>query len=381
MLPTNSPVPGIHPAETMASLVIVAPGRLELQQLPIPRLLPGHALIRMSIVGLCGADAALFDGSSVYLKEGLKSYPFIFGHEWSGRVEAVADDVFSLKPGQRVAGHNFITCEMCPACRSGHRLRCQSRSEMGVLGSYPGAASQYALVPAKVLAAIPDSLTDLEAALLEPASTAMHAIVRTGVHENDRVAVIGTGTLGLIATQLAAATGATVETIGIESNGRQLALTLGASRAISPADASADSYSVVIEASGSGAGISQAPRILAFGGRLALVGVPHHPVNGFPVAALVIKNAEVQAVLSGIDQWDRLIGAVDRGRAVLSPLIDAVFPYTDAEQAFQRLQQPGRDRPKVLIDFRDEQILPGGDSEWTSPAAPVHTGSPVGRRQ
>jgi D-arabinose 1-dehydrogenase-like Zn-dependent alcohol dehydrogenase len=97
----------------MDAVVMTAPNRLQVQRLPVPRLRPGHALIRTSYVGLCGTDAALHDGTSLYLAQGLKKYPFVFGHEWSGTVAAVADDVTGVALGDRVAGHNFVTCDTC----------------------------------------------------------------------------------------------------------------------------------------------------------------------------------------------------------------------------------------------------------------------------
>lgn len=338
----------------MDAVVMTGPGTLSVERLPVPEPRPGHVLVRTSYVGLCGTDAALYDGTSVYLERGLKTYPFVFGHEWSGSVVAVADDVGSLAPGDRVSGHNFITCDTCAACRSGRRLICPNRSEMGVLGDYPGAASQYALVPAKVLARLPDAVGDRTGTLLEPAATALHAVTRIRVRDDDHVAILGTGTLGLVAIQLAKAAGARVDAIGIEAEGLALATELGADRALTPAEAANDTYTAVIEVSGAPSAAAQAPMILAFGGRLALVGVAHSPVQGFPTAQLVLKNADVQAVLSGIDQWDRLIGLVARGTLALDPLIDVVVPYRSPQTAFEALGRHDRKRPKIMIDFGAE---------------------------
>jgi 2-desacetyl-2-hydroxyethyl bacteriochlorophyllide A dehydrogenase len=346
-----SPIP---PPEVMDAVVMTGPGALEVQRVAVPELRPGHALVRTSYVGLCGTDASLYDGSSVYLERGLKRYPFVFGHEWSGSVAAVADDVRGLTPGDRVAGHNFITCDTCVACRSGRRLVCPNRSEMGVLGDYPGAASQYVLVPAKVLARLPETVDDRTGALLEPSTTALHAVTRIGVRDDDHVAVLGTGTLGLVAIQLAKAAGARVDAIGVEADGLALAAELGADATLTPDQAPADRYTAVMEVSGAAAAAAQAPLILAFGGRLALVGVAHSPVPGFPAAQLVLKNANVQAVLSGIDQWDRLIGLVARGALRLDPLVDLVVPYQSPQAAFDALLRRDRKRPKIMIDFGSE---------------------------
>jgi 2-desacetyl-2-hydroxyethyl bacteriochlorophyllide A dehydrogenase len=350
--PGSSAPGGGDPANR--AIVLTGPHRLSVEPVAMPRLRSGHVIVRTAYVGLCGSDATLFDGSSVYLHEGLKQYPFVFGHEWSGSVHSVATDVADFAVGQRVVGHNFITCDTCAACRSGHRNRCRNRSEMGILGPYPGAASEYFVVPAKVLAKLPGELSSKTGALLEPGSTALHAMDRVGVRDDDVVAVFGTGALGLISIQLAKYFGATVHAVGIDPAGLELALALGADAVLSPDDAAHDTYTAVVECSGAPRAISQAASCLTAGGRLALVGIAHEPVDGFPAAQLVMKDATVRAVLSGIDQWDRLIGLAARGAVHLDPLLHAVVPYSEADRAFAMLLTPNRRRPKILLEFAGE---------------------------
>ncbi|MEO3798763.1 alcohol dehydrogenase catalytic domain-containing protein [Nonomuraea sp. B1E8] len=352
--PVTTPRPP-RPGELMPALTMAGPRDLRLRMVPAPAARPGHCVVRIAYVGLCGADASFYDGSSMYLREGLKHYPFIFGHEWSGTVVEVADDVRGFARGDRVAGHNFVTCDACPECRAGRRVLCRARSEMGILGDYPGVAGRFACVPAKVLTPLPATVGGPEAALLEPSSTALHAVRRTGVQDTDSVLVYGTGTLGLVTMQLARARGASVHVAGVERYGLDLAGSLGADGVLTPRDVEHDRYDVVIEASGAVEAAAQAPSALAYGGRLGLVGVPHHPVPHFPAASLVVKSATVHGVLSGIDDWDRLLGVIGRGGVALAPLIDHVYPYRRADEAFERLAQPDRARPKVLLDFGSEE--------------------------
>ncbi|WP_338892196.1 zinc-dependent alcohol dehydrogenase [Rhodococcus sovatensis] len=308
-------------------------------------------MVRIAYVGLCGVDASLYKGTSTYIHTGAKTYPFVFGHEWSGTIVEVGAGVKELAPGNRVVGHNFITCDVCSQCRRGHRVNCARRIEVGVLGDSPGAASQYFSVPAKVLAHIPDELSDLEAALLEPGATALHAVERVGVIESDNVVIFGTGTVGLIALQICRAFGATVDVVGIDPAGLELALSMGARSALRPDSVTPDTYSVAIEASGAPNVAATIPGAICDGGRVSLVGVPNSPVPSFPVAPLVLKNATIHAVLSGIDHWDRLIGLVARGSVLLKPLVENTFQPHQATDAFNALLSPNKKRPKVLIDF------------------------------
>ncbi len=357
----TTPTPGEHNAEagawptgSMEAVVIVAPGELALQDVDVPGPAANHVLVRPAYVGLCGTDAQLYKGTSIYLTSGMKKYPFVFGHEWSGTVVAVPqDDNSGYRPGDHVVGHPFITCDVCPACRRGRRNLCTRRSEMGVHGAYPGAASQFASVPAKVLTRLPDSLPFADAAMIEPSVTAVQALERTRCGYSDRVAVIGTGTLGLVAVQVAAGMGAQVDAIGVEEAGLQLAAQLGAARALRPEEVLADHYTVVVEASGAPTATGMALEITEPGGRIALVGVAHRPVDSLPIALAVLKDLEVHGVLHGIDRYDQTVRLVEQGTITPSALVDEIFPYTAAEEAFQRLLSPGRAKPKVLLRFND----------------------------
>ena len=347
----DSAEPNFDAPSTMRAIVLTGPQEIEIQMLPVPRLRPGHVLIKTAYVGICGADAAMYDGSSNYLQTGRKSYPFVFGHEWAGAVAEVAPDVVKVSPGQRVVGHNFITCENCPYCRAGHTDECTDRSEMGILGDYPGAASEYFQVPSRVLTGLPDTVDLRSAALLEPGSTALHAITRLGVRDDDLVAVFGTGALGLLVLQLAKSLGATVHVVGIDPAGLTLARELGADEVFGPDQVSADAYSAAVEASGAARATVQAAAALRNGGRLALVGLAHGAVDGLVTSDLIIKNARIEAVLSGIHQWDRLISLVACGAVRLEPLLDQVLPFDEAQKAFQLQLSPNRTRPKLLLEF------------------------------
>ncbi|GAA3353231.1 alcohol dehydrogenase catalytic domain-containing protein [Saccharopolyspora gregorii] len=335
-------------SSAMSALVLEAPGVVRERRIPVAPPSSGNCLIRISRIGLCGTDLGFYDGSSNYLHDGLKSFPFVFGHEWCGRIVETGSGVVGFDVGQRVSGHNFRPCGNCPACGRGDLRYCPGRSEIGVLGQAQGAAADYLEAPADTLVRIPDSLGDDVAALLEPASAALHAVRRLAVTGADRVAVLGAGTLGVVAAQLCRALGARVDVFDPQPEPRELAAELGFPVSV-PENAEADRYSAVIEASGSVAAARSAPVLCAPGARMAQLGTPHHSVDGFPVADLVIKNVTMHAVLSGIGCWEELITFVESGLVRLDPLVDSAFSRSEVGAAFQRLASSGRRRPKILI--------------------------------
>ncbi|MFJ3204013.1 zinc-binding dehydrogenase [Streptomyces sp. NPDC086989] len=333
----------------MKAIRLTAPRTLAVTDVDPPAPGPGEVLVRVGLLGLCGTDLGFYDGTSNYLRDGLKSYPFVPGHEWTGTVVGLGPGVDGGLTGQRVSGHNFRTCGRCPQCRAGRIRYCPDRSEIGVLGDHPGAGSQLLTAPVETLTRIPDGLSDEAAALLEPTAAAVHALDRLGVTSHDRVAVLGAGTLGLAAAQAARAMGADPVVFDPQPAARELAEHLGLRACAAPARPDEEAYDAVIEASGSTAAVRSALRLVASGGRVAQLGTPHHAVDGFDAAALVIRDVTLHGVLSGIGHWDRLVALVESGAVNLDALVDRVFPLDELDAAFTHLASDRRSRPKVLV--------------------------------
>ena len=336
---------------SVRSVLLPGPREVAVVQRPAPVPGPGDLLVRVRLLGLCGTDLGFYDGSSSYLHDGLAAYPFVPGHEWTGEVVAVGAGVEDTWVGRRVAGHNIRACGRCEHCAARRITHCPDRREIGVLGDGPGAAADLVVVPVSTVVAVPDALSDTSAALLEPASAAVHAMHRVDVSAGDRVAVVGAGTLGLVAAQAARARGADVLVVEPRKEARDLAASLGLVAVERPAATHGESFDVVVEASGSTVGLVSAIGLAASGGRVAQLGTPHHAVDGVPVADLVVRDLSVVGVLSGVGHWEELVDLVVAGHVDLDAMVDRVVPLEDVRSAYERLADPLRVRPKVLLDF------------------------------
>ncbi|MEW2620832.1 alcohol dehydrogenase catalytic domain-containing protein [Streptomyces sp. NPDC048106] len=334
----------------MKAILLTGPRAVTITEVDPPEPGPGEVLVRVGLLGLCGTDLGFYDGSSNYLRDGLKSYPFVPGHEWIGTVTGLGPGADPVLLGQRVAGHNFRVCGRCPHCRANRVRYCPDRSEIGVLGPLPGAGAELITAPVSTLTRIPDALSDTAGALLEPTAAAVHAVDRIAVTARDRVAVLGAGTLGLAAAQVARAVGAATVVYDPQPGARELAHHLGLTAA-EPAADDEETYDAVIEASGSVAAVRSAVRLVADGGRVAQLGTPHRAVDGFDAAGLVIRDVTLHGVLSGLGHWDRLVGLVGSGAVNLDALVDRVFPLDGLDAAFARLTDGERARPKVLVQL------------------------------
>ncbi|MEU1779079.1 alcohol dehydrogenase catalytic domain-containing protein [Streptomyces abikoensis] len=343
------------PTGTMRAAAVVAPGVTEILELPVPPPAPGEVLIAPLRVGLCGTDLELLHGTASYVRDGRAPYPHVFGHEWVGRVVAPAPGRSGtdgrITVGDRVVGHTMISCGDCRACHRGRRNECARLREVGLYGQQ-GAAAQYLRMPARALSVVPDAVDDAAAALVEPAVTVLEGLDRVRCSPGERVLVIGTGTIGLLAVQLGRRLAGKVDVVGVDAAGLDGAHTMGAHRCFRPGEAPAGHYDVVVEASGAGAAFHEALRTTAVGGRIAAVGVAAEAVDAVHVGDLVLRGITVHGIRHGLDQYDRVLQLFADGALTATGMVAAVLPLDRVTDAFRLLQDPSRTAPKVALDPR-----------------------------
>ncbi|MFJ5938487.1 zinc-binding dehydrogenase [Streptomyces sp. NPDC093071] len=346
--------PADWPAGMMRAAAVASPHTTRLLKVPIPDPAPGEVLVTPLRVGLCGTDLELLHGTASYVRDGRAPYPHVFGHEWVGRVVAVApgatgatDDRISV--GDRVVGHTMISCGDCRACHRGRRNECGRLREVGLYGQQ-GAAAQYLRMPAHALSVVPEDVTDEAAMLVEPAVTVLEGLERARCAPGDRALVIGTGTIGLLAVQLTAGLAGSVEVVGVDDSGLATARRMGARRAFRPGEAPAGHYDVVVEASGATSAFHEALRTTGVGGRIAAVGVATEAVDGVDLGDLVLRGITVHGIRHGLDQYDRVLKLFGDGALTPDGMIAGVLRLDQVDEAFRLLQDSGRTAPKVALD-------------------------------
>ncbi|CDS52174.1 L-threonine 3-dehydrogenase [Polaromonas sp. CG9_12] len=182
----------------MKALVYTQPNELQLQERPRPELTDGEVVLKIDAVGICGSDLHAWHGHDPRRTPGL-----VLGHEFVGTVAESAARGF--EPGTRFTGNPLITCGVCDYCVQGRNNLCSNRTMVGM--TRPGAYAEFMSIPAASLIAMPQDMSDVAAALTEPAATAWHAVnlslrvLPRPVHEC-RVLVIGGGAIGMLAALL-----------------------------------------------------------------------------------------------------------------------------------------------------------------------------------
>lgn len=235
---------------------------------PAPNAGPGTVVVAVSWAGICGSDIDLLNGTR---PEGYVRYPVVPGHEWSGIVESIGDDVDPALVHKPVVGENIRSCGKCRPCREGNV--CEGiYSEAGF--TIDGAWADRMLVPANLLHVLPDNADLRSAAGIEPGACAATAVDRANIEPHHRVAVVGGGTIGMLCTQLARARGADVTVIDPRSWRKPIATACGASSLVDPELAllSVGGFDIVIEAAGAIGSIQMAVDLVRRGGIVVACG-------------------------------------------------------------------------------------------------------------
>jgi 2-desacetyl-2-hydroxyethyl bacteriochlorophyllide A dehydrogenase len=318
--------------------VVTAPGIVELHDAPEPRPAAGQAVVRLRLAGVCGSDVHAYHGRHPFVP-----LPYRPGHEVFGTVEAAGNGV-DVAPGTRVVVEPILACGHCKYCRDGRYNLCATMTFFGCTAPDGGLADLFVL-PADRLLAVPDSLSDAHAVLIEPLSTPVHAVRLAGPDLTGRtVAILGAGTIGLLTLAAARHAGAArIAVTDLQPGKRELAHRLGADSVFDGAepdlvpairDDLGTSADVVFDCVSIQSSMDQAIAMAVKGGTVVVVGVPAAPVT---VPLPEIQDLQVRIQGSATYTSEDLAGAISMLAAGLvdpQVMITARYPLTDVAAAF-----------------------------------------------
>ncbi len=352
----------------MEAAVLHAPGDLRIERVPIPEIGKSEALVRVKAVGICGSDPDRI------MRKGTYSFPMIPGHEFCGIVEKLGggESVANWSKGQRVVVSPLMPCFRCESCQRGHFGQCDSYSYIG--SRTDGAFAEFVKVPIRNLIALPDGVPFLEGAVVEPAAVVLHGIRRAGIQSGDSVAVLGCGTLGLLALQFARILGAKeVIAVDIDEKKLSLALGLGADETVDASQfepvetiqrlTGGKGPCVCIETAGVSETQEQCLRITSKQGRVLYLGTAHREVLLPPETFERILRCELtlygswnsfSAPFPG-NEWTDTIEYVEHGKLKMAPLITHSLPLAKAPQIFKELSEGKLSSVKVLFDMEQHE--------------------------
>lgn len=341
----------------MKALVLTEYNHLEYMDVDIPEINDEEVLVRVAACSICGSDVHGYDGSS-----GRRIPPLIMGHEASGTIEKAGKRVTDFKPGDRVTFNSTVFCGKCFFCKRGEFNLCNYGKVLGVsCGEYhiDGAMAEYIKVPEAILYHLPDKVTFEQAALVEPLSVAIHALKVSPVFMNDRVVVVGAGTIGLLIIQALKVAGCS-EIIAIDLDEQKLktALEVGATCVIQSQKENAKDKvlektkglgaDLAFEAVGIAPTFKTAVDAVRKGGNVVMVGNVSKEIP-LELQKCVTRQIGLLGSCASAGEYDIGLSLIEKGLINLDNIISVVAPLSEGDKWFKKLHQAEPGIIKIVL--------------------------------
>ena len=325
----------------MRAAVLHKPLDIHIEEVDIPEIGPYDVLVKMKRVGVCGSDIHF------YLEGRIGSFvvekPLILGHECSGEIAEVGDEVSNLGAGQQVVVEPGFVCGKCEYCREGRYNLCREVQFYGA-PPYHGAFAEYVSAPEQNVYPMPKDMSYEEGAMIEPLAVGMMAAKMAKMTVHDVVAVLGAGPIGQMALQAAKAHGVLdVYVTDVIDYRLAYADKYGAEAVINATGEDAvvrimeltdnEGVDVVIEASGAIPAILQSLDMTRPGGRVVLVGYPRKEVP-VPLTKVISKELNLSGIHRYANVYPTAIRAVSSGKAIVKPFVTHRFPFDGILEGF-----------------------------------------------
>jgi threonine dehydrogenase-like Zn-dependent dehydrogenase len=299
------------------------------RDLPSPSPADDEVVLRVRAVGVCDTD--------LQLAQGYMGFQGVLGHEF----------VATTPDGRRVTAEINNPCRLCPTCQAGRPRHCPNRTVLGIL-NHDGAMAERVAVPAENLHEVPDSIADHQAVFIEPLAAAFRITRQIDLGPGVKVAVLGDGKLGTLCAWVARLSGANVHLIGKHPSKLALAGEGITTHTIDTAKDLGRVFDVVADCTGSRTGLPTALTLVRPCGTVVL----KTTVAGEYTADLApIVIDEVRVIGSRCGPFPEAIAALAEGRVDVRPLIGAVYPLDEAEDAFRAAASRGA--RKVVMTVED----------------------------
>ena len=340
--------------EMMIQQVMTAPHKIEFNEVPVPEVKPGQVLVQIKRIGVCGSDIHVFHGQHPYT-----SYPVTQGHEVSGKVAALGENVTGVEVGQKVTIEPQVYCGECYPCTHGKYNLCENLKVMGFQTT--GTASEYVAVDASKVTPLPENMTYDEGAMIEPLAVAVHACRRPGDIKGMKVAVLGAGPIGILIAQTLKAFGAAEVMVTDVSDYRlELAKECGADYIYNTKNVDfgkavvecfgADKADIIYDCAGNDITMNQAIQNARKGSVIILVAVYAGMAN---VDLAKLNDSELDLNTSMMYRHEDYVDAirfVGEGKIQLKPLMSKHFAFKDYLAAYDYIENNRETTMKVLVD-------------------------------
>lgn len=319
-------------------------GKMGFEQRPVPVPGPREALVRLEYVGICGSDMHYYETGAI--GRYVVKPPFVLGHEPAGTVVAVGSEVTNVKPGDRVALEPGKTCGNCEFCKRGLYNLC-SDVEFFATPPIDGVFQEYVAHEAALCFPLPDNVSTLEGALIEPLAVGFHAAMQGNAKVGKTVVVLGAGCIGLVSMMACKAMGVSkIYVADLVDSRLEKALALGADGVINASRK--DTVERVMELTG-GRGVdlvievaatqqttTQSVSLCCKGATIVFVGYSKTGELTLPLSLAIDKELTFKSVFRYRNIYPLAIDAVSAGRVNVKDLVTDIFELDDIKNAMDK---------------------------------------------
>lgn len=332
-------------------------GKMGFEERDIPKVKENEVLVKLEYVGICGSDLHYYETGAIgdYVVEP----PFVLGHEPGGIVVEVGENVKNLKVGDRVALEPGKTCGHCEFCKTGRYNLCP---DVVFFATPPvdGVFQEYVAHEADLCFKLPDNVSTLEGALIEPLAVGFHAAIQGDAHLGQKAVVMGAGCIGLVSMMALKARGVSeVYVVDIMEKRLEKALELGATGVINGSKedvlervkvlTNGTGMDLVIETAGTEITTRQAVHIAKKGSNIVLVGYSKSGEMTLPMSLVLDKELTFKTVFRYRHIYPMAIDAVAAGKVNLKGIVTDVFELDEAQKAMDYSVNNKADIVKAVI--------------------------------
>ncbi len=314
----------------------------------------GEAVIKIMSAGICGSDISALRGQN-----NLVTYPRIPGHELAGVVQSIPENnKNNIKVGDKVVVDPYLYCGKCYPCSIGRTNCCENLKVLGV--HINGGIAEQFCHPADMLIKIPDDMEYALAAMAEPLSISLHGIHRLKLKKGENIAIIGAGTIGLLAALIAEYIGAIPILIDLVASRLDTAKALGIKHVINPINEDAVEIvkeitngtmaQCVLEASGANSAVLSSLDLVSFAGRIALTGWTKVDTP-LPTYMITKKEIDIRGARTSAREIEECIDLIYNNQIDVKKLLTKTINIDEAVQTIKDIEKYPSDFIKVVINF------------------------------
>lgn len=338
----------------MKAVVIEKPGKISIEERPIPEITASQVLVKVKAAGICGSDLHIYHGKNAFA-----TYPRVVGHEFVGEIMQVGSEVKNLIKGEHVAVDPVMACGSCYACKIGRPNVCKNLHVMGV--HVDGGFREYVAVEARQIYVLPKNMLWELAATTEPFSIGAQVAHRGNLTKEDTVLICGAGPIGLIILQVAKMKGARVAVLDIVESRLAKAKELGADLVINGKKqdvvkvvkkfTNGDGINLIYEATGNVSILQTCIRDLPSpAGRIVILGFT---TEEFTLRQVDIMSRELSILGTRLNNhcFGEVIDWFKNGIVKPSEIITHKFPFEKAQEAFALSDEKSQEVLKIILTF------------------------------